>query len=73
MELKSLARFGEEKAMNMKSIMLFGYLLVSMLPGIAMAQANTTEDRMAWFRDAKFGMFIHFGVDNKMEFNPVGF
>ena len=73
MELKSLARFGEEKAMNMKSIMLFGYLLVSMLPGIAMAQANTTEDRMQWFQDAKFGMFIHFGVDDKGEFNPPDF
>lgn len=30
-------------------------------------------ERMQWFKDAKFGMFIHFGVDNKSEFNPVDF
>jgi alpha-L-fucosidase len=42
-----------------------------MLPGIATAQTETTEDRMAWFQDANFGMFIHFGVDRKSEFNPV--
>ena len=44
-----------------------------MLPGVATAQTDTVEDRMEWFQDAKFGMFIHFGVDRKSEFNPVDF
>ena len=25
----------------------------------------SSEDRMQWFQDAKFGMFIHFGVDRR--------
>ncbi|MBT3288574.1 MAG: alpha-L-fucosidase, partial [Victivallales bacterium] len=24
--------------------------------------AETREDRMAWWKDARFGMFIHYGV-----------
>jgi len=27
--------------------------------------AETTNDRMDWFRDAKFGMFIHFGASER--------
>lgn len=35
---------------------------------------NTKADStFQWYKDAKFGMFIHFGVDNKSEFNPVDF
>ncbi|TWU44275.1 Alpha-L-fucosidase [Novipirellula aureliae] len=32
--------------------------------------AQTAEERMQWFKDAKFGMFIHFGVHNQSKFNP---
>ena len=56
--------------MKMKSFALLGCLGALMLSGIASAQTPTVEDRMEWFQDAKFGMFIHFHVDNKSEFNP---
>lgn len=59
--------------MKMRSFMLLGCFGVSMLSGVGAAQPPTVEDRMAWFQDAKFGMFIHFGVDNKSEFNPTDF
>ena len=51
----------------MKSLPLVAILMIS---GIGVAQTVTVEERMQWFRDAKFGMFIHFHVDNKSEFNP---
>ena len=57
----------------MKALTLLGCLAVSMLSGIGTAQADRVEERMQWFQDAKFGMFIHFGVDRKSEFNPVDF
>jgi len=59
--------------MKMKSIAILGCLGVLLLPGIASAQTRTVEERMRWFQDAKFGMFIHFGVDRKSEFNPIDF
>ena len=59
--------------MKMKSFTLLACLCISMLPGIATAQTDTIAERMEWFQDAKFGMFIHFGVDRKSEFNPVDF
>ena len=59
--------------MKMRTITLLGCLAIWMLSSVATAQTDTVEDRMEWFQDAKFGMFIHFGVDNKSEFNPVDF
>jgi len=56
--------------MKMKSFTLLGCLAVLMLSGIGVAQTDAVEERMQWFQDAKFGMFIHFGVDNKSEFSP---
>jgi alpha-L-fucosidase len=56
--------------MKMKSFMVLGCLAVLMLSGIGVAQTDAVAERMQWFRDAKFGMFIHFGVGNKSEFNP---
>ena len=39
-------------------------LLATILLGSAVVQAGdpAANDRMAWFRDAKFGMFIHWGI-----------
>ncbi|MFC1760862.1 alpha-L-fucosidase [Planctomycetota bacterium] len=54
--------------MKRKSFTLLGCLVVLMLSGIVHAQ--TAEERMQWFKDAKFGMFIHFGVHDNAEFNP---
>ncbi len=57
----------------MRLFALSGCLVVLMLSGIVMAQTDAVAERMKWFQGAKFGMFIHFGVDNKSEFNPVDF
>jgi alpha-L-fucosidase len=47
--------------MHMKKILLviavFGYSLFSL-----QAQTSIKEDRMEWWREARFGMFIHWGV-----------
>ena len=51
-------------------MMLLGCLAVFILSGIGVAQTDVAAERMQWFKDAKFGMFIHFGVHNKSEFNP---
>ena len=51
----------------MQKLIIFLSCLVS-LTGISIAQETETKEplsqeaRMAWFRDAKFGMFIHWGV-----------
>ena len=56
--------------MKTKSVTLLGCLSVLLLSGLGMAQTHTAEERMQWFKDAKFGMFIHFGVHDKSEFKP---
>ena len=58
----------------MKSITLLGYLGILMLPSIVMAQTDASTDRMQWFREARFGMFVHFGGStNNEKFNPGDF
>jgi len=52
--------------MKMRAFTLLGGLGVLMLSGIASTQTPTVEERMAWFKDAKVGMFIHFGVHTKV-------
>src|SRR5688572_6861086 len=44
----------------MKKILLFLAFFSAMLH--ASAQTKTTDERMAWWREARFGMFIHWGV-----------
>lgn len=39
----------------------------------AQDSGSKVDETLQWFEDARFGMFIHFGVDNKSEFNPEGF
>jgi len=56
--------------MKTNSFTLLGCLGMLMLSGIVSAQTDAVAERMQWFKDAKFGMFIHFGVGNKSEFNP---
>ena len=50
------------------SLMLLSTFLLS-----AQNSMSKADSTLSWFKDAKFGMFIHFGVDNKSEFNPAGF
>ena len=56
--------------MRVKSFTLLGCLGVLMLSGIASAQTPTVDEQMQWFRDAKFGMFIHFQAPRSGDFNP---
>ena len=46
--------------MKMKSFVLAGCLGVLLLSGIVVAQTSAAEEQLQWFKDAKFGMFIHF-------------
>src|ERR1051326_6969529 len=56
----SAAKHGEklERRLHMKS-----YLIAAVLAGPAMlfSATSTDGDRITWFREAKFGMFIHWG------------
>jgi alpha-L-fucosidase len=45
----------------MKKILL-SILLISYSLSSLQAQTNAKEDRMEWWREARFGMFIHWGV-----------
>ena len=57
--------------MKLKQLILGGALALALTVPAARAQTNLTdkvetkaqrEARMAWWREAKFGMFIHWGV-----------
>jgi len=43
------------------------------LSSLVAANADQVEERMEWFQDSKFGMFVHFGVREGEVFNPVDF
>ena len=53
------------------TVLLFYCLSIHSLQ--AQESGNKVDSSMQWFKEAKFGMFIHFGVHNKSEFNPVDF
>ena len=50
----------------MKNTIIALFLFAALFPAQATAQESGTPDtheaRMDWFRQAKFGMFIHWGV-----------
>ena len=48
----------------MKASLLLTALSLTVAPFVAQAAESTAEhdQRMAWFRDARFGLFIHWGV-----------
>jgi alpha-L-fucosidase len=52
--------------MKRSRISLLGLIVLTILPAIAIAQSPsvpaTDPQRMDWFNDARFGMFIHWGV-----------
>ncbi|MHC4389490.1 MAG: alpha-L-fucosidase, partial [Planctomycetota bacterium] len=47
-------------------LLVFLCLLTVLLPSVSLAEsadaARTRDERIAWWRDAKFGMFIHWGL-----------
>ena len=59
--------------MKLAKSVLLPWAVLALLVNTCVVHADATADRMQWFQDAKFGMFIHFGVDRKSEFNPVDF
>ncbi|MFC1760861.1 alpha-L-fucosidase [Planctomycetota bacterium] len=59
--------------MRTKAIVLLGYFVVLILSGIVVAQTDAVTEQMQWFKDAKFGMFIHFQASRNGEFNPSKF
>ena len=57
----------------MKSIRLLACLVVLTLSSIGGARTDAVAEQMQWFKDAKFGMFIHFQAPRKGDFNPSKF
>ena len=62
--------------MKSKSLTLLGCLCILLLHGIAAAQTGATAQsdvvakQLQWFKDAKFGMFIHFQAPRSGNFTP---
>ena len=54
------------KINNYLSVIFLGALYLFALPDLAVCQART-ENRTEWFSDARFGMFIHWGVYSAAE------
>ncbi len=53
-----------------KSVLIAGTVLLSLAHG-SVVGADAVEEQMQWFKDAKFGMFIHFDVrGDKDTWNP---
>src|SRR6478609_3637397 len=48
--------------MKMKASNLLVAALIALISGPALAGESTSSDRMAWFKEARFGMFIHWGI-----------
>ncbi|TWT35395.1 Alpha-L-fucosidase [Posidoniimonas corsicana] len=53
--------------MQYKQLIAFALLLAPMAPSLLYAEtlskaAPSSSDRMDWWRDAKFGMFVHWGI-----------
>ncbi|MBT1697604.1 alpha-L-fucosidase [Fulvivirgaceae bacterium PWU4] len=45
----------------MKKVLLTA-LIISLVTSVLLAQTDNRDERMAWWREARFGMFIHWGV-----------
>ena len=41
-------------------------LFVLLLPNILVAQNSIPEKKMGWWEDARFGMFLHWGIYSKI-------
>ncbi|TWU44380.1 Alpha-L-fucosidase [Novipirellula aureliae] len=50
------------------------FVVAALLASTRVVGAQTAEEQLEWFRDAKFGMFVHFQAHRDVnEFNPVDF
>lgn len=63
----------QNDTMKITDLALLAWVVIVLLANNSAVHAETTVDRMDWFRDAKFGMFVHFQARNVREFNPVDF
>ncbi|SMP55692.1 Alpha-L-fucosidase [Neorhodopirellula lusitana] len=57
--------------MKIKAFVLLGCLSSLVLSSNVAAQTDAVAEQLQWFRDAKFGMFIHFQAPRNGDFNPV--
>ena len=59
----------QNDTMKIRELALLVWVVMVLLVNKNELHAETTVDRMDWFRDAKFGMFIHFGASEKANSN----
>ncbi|MFC1760845.1 alpha-L-fucosidase [Planctomycetota bacterium] len=60
--------------MKLRQLNLITWMMMVLLANTCGVYAETANDRMDWFRDAKFGMFVHFQArGNVGQFNPEDF
>ncbi|MFC1760867.1 hypothetical protein ACFL6U_02170 [Planctomycetota bacterium] len=52
-----------------KSVLLAGTVLV-LLVNTCVVYADAVAEQMQWFKDAKFGMFIHYSAPRSGDLNP---
>jgi alpha-L-fucosidase len=46
----------------MKKILLFLLIFILLIPSLFAQKSISQDERMQWWRDARFGMFIHWGL-----------
>jgi len=46
----------------MKKVFLFLLVFICLIPSLFAQKSITQDERMQWWRDARFGMFIHWGL-----------
>jgi len=55
----------QNDTMKITGSALLAWVVIALLVNNSAVHAEPTVDRMEWFRDAKFGMFIHFGASER--------
>jgi len=55
----------ERNIMKLTKSVLLAWVAFVLLVNTCVVYAETTNGRMDWFREAKFGMFIHFGASER--------
>lgn len=55
----------ERYTVKLTRLTLMAWIVIVLFVNTLVVYAETTNDRMDWFRDAKFGMFIHFGASEQ--------
>ena len=51
---------------TLSAFRVFTFILAAVLPGTVSSFADAASDRTQWFRDAKFGLFMHWGLYSQL-------